>query len=189
MNMSMSSIIRAAVGGSRTKTRAEGEKPDDKIEDEIDEKDALEDEQIVEDEMTEEDDEALEEEEKPVAEDDKETDKMSAVERKAFKAGKTKGLAAGAKQMQTRMAAIMGSPAADANPALAAHLAFYTNQTASAAIGTLKAGGVAAGRLAGKMAGQPKLGGGGNSKEPDTQTMRSTARQNYINTQVLRKTA
>lgn len=77
--------------------------------------------------------------------------------------GEEKAEARGAAAERARCRAIFASPAAANNVALAAHLAFDTNQTAAQAIGTLKVGGKSsAGGLGARMAAapNPSLGAG-----------------------------
>lgn len=154
--MSLSSIIRAVAGGPKTTTRAEGDQPEENMEDDVP---VTDDEENMEDDI-------------PVT-DDEENAEGDEDEPKA--ASWRKGKAAGRKAERSRMAAILGNPAADANPGLAAHLAFATDMKATDAVAALKAGGTAAGgKLAGKMAGanQPRLGGssapaGGPQSQPE----------------------
>lgn len=74
--------------------------------------------------------------------------------------------AAGAAAERARCRAIFAAPAAAANVALAAHLAFDTDQTADQAIATLALGGKSASGLGARMAGAPNpaLGAGGAPK-------------------------
>lgn len=72
------------------------------------------------------------------------------------------------------MAAILGSPSAEANAALAAHLAFSTSMKAADVLKALAAsGGTGAGKLAGRMAAarQPRLGGGGAAPDARAATV------------------
>jgi hypothetical protein len=148
MTMSMSSIIRAVAGGPKN-TRAEGETPE---EDDADEFPPSDDTENAEDSTPKEDETA--EDDAPTEEDAEEGDEE---EPKASAAA----FAAGRKAERKRIGAIMGNPAADANPQLAAHLAFATSMRSDAAVAALKASGTVGGKLAGKMAGsaQPRLGG------------------------------
>lgn len=169
--MSLSSIIRAVAGGPKKTNRAEGDKPEEDMEDDVpvtdDEENAEGDK--PQDEETAEGDQPPEED----AEDDEDGEPKAASWRK--------GKAAGSKAERSRMAAILGNPAADANPQLAAHLAFATSMKSADAVATLKASGPGApagGKLAGKMAGanQPRLGGSSaGASGPQTQPERIAA--------------
>jgi hypothetical protein len=161
--MSLSSIIRAVAGGPK-KTRAEGDQPEENMEDDM---------PVTDDEENTEGDEPQDDE---AAEGDQpEEEGVEGDEDEPKAASWRNGKAAGCKAERSRMAAILGNPAADANPGLAAHLAFATDMKAADAVAALKAGGVpAGGKLAGKMAGanQPRLGGspapaGGPQSQPD----------------------
>lgn len=152
--MSMSSIIRAVAGGP-TKTRAEGGKPDEDMEYDESDKDSADDqpEDSAADDNPDEDAEGDQPDES--GEDDEDTP-MAQASATAF--------ARGRKAERGRIGAIMGNEAADANPQLAAHLAFATAMSVADATAALKAAGPSrpeGGRLAGKMAGanQPRLGG------------------------------
>lgn len=151
--MSMSAIIRAVAGGPK-KTRAEGGKPEDDMEDDIPEEEAEKSAPQDDAEGGEPEDEAEGDVPDEDAEDEGTDDEMSVSGRAAF--------ANGRKAERARIAAIMGSPSADANPKLAAHLAFMTSMGKTAALAALEAGGdTPSGKLAGKMAAanQPRLGG------------------------------
>src|SRR5690606_17052382 len=95
------------------------------------------------------DPEAEDEEDDTVAEDDEETE--------------PKAKAAGRKAERKRIAAILGSKAGEANPALAAHLAFSTPDSAKKALAALKAAGPASAnaRLGNLMAGRASQTGRG----------------------------
>lgn len=173
--MSMSAIIRAVAGGPQ-KTRAEGDKPEDTMEDDTAPEEVAEDmapEEETEDMPAEEYAEDMDSEED--AEDDEEQPMAAANAALAAKARKAE---------RARIGAIMGDPAADANPKLAAHLAFQTGMSTKAALAALKAGGEtpAGGTLARRMAGasQPRLGGAASAKPADPQARRAAARQAYI---------
>lgn len=158
--MSLSSIIRAVAGGPKKTNRAEDDKPEENMENDIP---VTDDEENAEGDDPKEDAEGDEPEEN--AEDDEPADDAEDEDDGEPKAASwRKGKAAGRKAERARMAAILGNPAADANPQLAAHLAFATDMKSGPAIATLKASGPGApagGKLAGKMAGanQPRLGG------------------------------
>jgi len=158
--MSLSSIIRAAAGGPK-KTRAEGDQPEENLEDDVpvtDDDDSAEGDQPEEEDAAEDD-----QPDDEIVEDDDVDETMSAAQKTAYASGRKSGRSAERK----RMAAILGNPAADTNPALAAHLAFSTGMDAASAISALKAGGAGGQgqRLAGRMAAanQPRLGGGSSS--------------------------
>ena len=109
--------------------------------------------------------------------DDDET--MSAADRRSF--------AQGRRAERARMAAILGSEAAEANPPLAAHLAFNTAMAADDALAALKAGGVpkAKGNLRSRVqgaAGQTPLGNGGKTgaDAPSSSDRRAAARAGYL---------
>lgn len=166
--MSLAAAIRLAVGGRKGRARLEDEHPED-IEDE--DKPEGEDEKpedLEEEDKPEGEDEKpedLEDEDKPEGEDDDE-DKMSASERKAF--------ARGRRAERRRMAAILGSASAEANPGLAAHLAFQSAMGVRGALSALAASGKsAAGGLAARMAAshQPRLGSDGGGKSARSATV------------------
>ncbi|MBC7280029.1 hypothetical protein [Hoeflea sp.] len=151
--MSLSSIIRAVAGGPKTNTRAEGDKPEEDMEDDV---------PVTDDDENAEGDEPQDDENAEGDQPEEEDAEGDEGEPKA--ASWRKGKAAGRKAERSRMAAILGNPAADANPQLAAHLAFATDMKSADAVLALKAscpGAAAGGKLAGKMAGanQPRLGG------------------------------
>lgn len=157
--MSLSSIIRAVAGGPK-KNRAEGDKPEEDMEDDIPVSD---DDENAEGDDPKEGTEGDEPEENAEG-DDPADDAEDEDDGEPKAASWRKGKAAGRKAERTRMAAILGNPAADTNPKLAAHLAFATDMKAGPAVAALKAAGpgaAAGGKLAGKMAGanQPRLGG------------------------------
>ncbi len=169
--MSFSSIIRAVAGGPKT-TRAEGDKPEEDMEDEIvPPEDEDKPEEGAEDNASE------DEQPEDSAEDDTPAEEDDAAP--SGKAGATfaDGVKAGRAQERKRMGAIMGNPAADANPQLAAHLAFATHMSAADAITALKAAGPGAGTLATRMAGanQPRLGGAASQSGPASQPDRIAA--------------
>jgi hypothetical protein len=158
--MSLSSIIRAAAGGPKT-NRAEGGEPDENLEDDIpaeDDETAEGDEPGKDGAQDDEPEDEASDGDKPEdeAQDDETDEEMSASGKAAH--------AKGRKAERARIAAIMGDPAADSNPRLAAHLAFSTSMEPRSAVAALNAGGTPAetSRLAGKMAqaNQPRLGGG-----------------------------
>ena len=147
--MSLASAIRAAVGGRAKKPRLEDERPED-----------LEDENKPEDAETEEEESAEEhEDENPEADEadlDVEDDKDD-----------NSNYARGRKAERRRMSAILGSAKAEANPKLAAHLAFNTSMSARQAVATLSAaGGGAENRpsLAQRMQGRVPLVGNGGAR-------------------------
>lgn len=143
--MTLASAIRAAVGGRVNKPRLEEEKPED-LEDENKPEDAEGDESIP-----------AEDEEKP---EDAEGDEEKPEDEK-----KEGEFANGRKAERTRMAAILGSTKAEANPTLAAHLAFNTGMSAKQAVATLSASAPSQGAgLASRMTGRvPALGNGGKT--------------------------
>lgn len=158
--MSLTSAIRAAVGGSRSmKSRLEDENPEefeneDRPEDAEDDEDNLQDDE--QDNDAEGDDDTPDaDEDDTVGEDDKD---------------KTGAFARGRRAEKSRMSAILGSKAADRNPSLAAHLAFKTSMSAKDAVATLKASGgsqAQGGNLASRMQGRvPALGNGGGASKP-----------------------
>lgn len=134
--MSLAQMIRRVAGGNKTRMSDE-EKPD--LEDE-DKDPAAEDEKPETEDDTPVDDEAAAEEEEPedepVAEEEAADKDMSAAEKKAFAKGRS--------AERKRIGAILGSQKADANPALAAHLAFKTSDSAKKALATLQHGGTSA---------------------------------------------
>ena len=106
-------------------------------------------------------------------------DQMSAADRRAF--------ARGRRAERARMAAILGDKAAEANPTLAAHLAFNTAMAADDALAALEAGGApkAHGRLRDRVAasdGQTPLGNGGKTgaDAPSSSDRRAAARAGYL---------
>lgn len=155
--MSLAAAIRLAVGGRKGRARLEDERredieDDEKPEGEEDKPKDLEEEDKPEGE-DEENPEDLEDEDKSEGEDDEE-EKMSASERRAFGQGR--------RAERRRMAAILGASSAEANPGLAAHLAFQSSLSVQKALSALAASGKSAtGGLASRMAAsrQPKLGG------------------------------
>ena len=172
--MSMSSIIRAVAGGPKTNTRAEGDQPEEDMEDDIPESD---------DEDSAEGDQPEENQDESAEDDEPEEDASDEDDGDEPKAAASKSFAAGRKAERQRMAAILGNPAADGNPKLAAHLAFATTMKASDAVSALKAGGSTGGKLAGKMAGsgQVRLGGSAASNSgPTTQPERIAAHANAL---------
>lgn len=154
--MSLARAIRAAVGGGRSmNSRLEEEKPED-LEDETRPEDEAEDEGDP-DPQAEGDDEPVDaDEDEPVSEDDKDQGEF----------------ARGRRAERKRMSAILGSSHAEANPSLAAHLAFSTGMSAKSAIGTLKASGTSGSgkpSLSSRMNGRvPALGNGGSKSAPRT---------------------
>jgi hypothetical protein len=160
--MSLMSAIRRATRGAN-KPRLEDEKPEP--EDEEDETSA---------ETEQEETEAEGEDGAPADEDDDDETSAEEEEEKEPDASATaKHYARGWKAQKKRMSAILGSAAAQANPALAAHLAFATDDSAAKALAALKAAGpaAAANSLSSRMnARQPsQLGRGGeaNSRAKD----------------------
>lgn len=161
--MSLMEAIRRATGG---KPRMEDKKPDEMEEDETDtsaegdekDVDAEDDEETAPDAEGEEKDPDAEDDEEiaPDAEDE-EDKKMTAADRKVYGRGR--------KAERKRLAKILGSKAAEANPALAAHLAFNTSDSAGKALAALKASGPSAvGNLASRMAGRnSRTGRGGEA--------------------------
>lgn len=157
--MSLMEAIRRATGG---KPRMEDKKPDEMEEEETDTS-AEGDEKDVEAEGEEDDTSA--EGEKKDAEDgedetcaeDEEDKTMSAAERTAFARGRS--------AERTRVAKILGSKAAEANPALAAHLAFNTSDDVAKSLAALKASAPSASAgLASRMAGRgSRTGRGGEA--------------------------
>lgn len=161
--MSLAQMIRRVAGGHNTRM-SDDEKPDMKDEDtetsaaddqpetgDDDSADQVGDETSAEDDQPEDGDQA----------EDEVSDKdMSAAEKKAFAKGRT--------AERKRIGAILGSPKADANPALAAHLAFKTADSSKKALATLAHGGATAGSgsLAGRMnaRGASRTGRGGETE-------------------------
>ncbi|TPN16236.1 hypothetical protein FJ973_05965 [Mesorhizobium sp. B2-1-3] len=140
---SLMNAIRRATGGN---PRLEDDKPDDTDEDKNKAEDTADEPADDDDDVSDDDD--------PEAEEDKD---MSAADRAVF--------ARGRKVERKRIGAILGSKAAMANPALAAHLAFATNDRASKVLAALKAAGPAASAtgLAARMGNRPsQLGRGGD---------------------------
>jgi len=161
--MSLAQMIRRVAGGQKTRM-SDDEKPD--MEDDDTETSVADDQpETGDDENVDEvDDETNAEDDQPddgdQAEDDATDKDMSAAEKKAFAKGRT--------AERKRIGAILGSPKADANPALAAHLAFKTADSAKKALGTLAHGGAtaASGSLAGRMnaRGASRTGRGGETE-------------------------
>ncbi|MCA0027344.1 MULTISPECIES: hypothetical protein [unclassified Mesorhizobium] len=151
---SLMNAIRRATGG---KPRLEDDKPEDTDEDKNKAEDTA-DEPADEDDVSDDDDpEAEDDKDEPDAEEGKDDKDMSAADRAVF--------ARGRKAERKRIGAILGSKAAAANPALAAHLAFATNDRASKVLAALKAAGPAASTsgLAARMGSRPsQLGRGGD---------------------------
>lgn len=151
--MSLARAIRAAVGGRSLKSRLEDEKPED-LEDDEKPEDAEGDEPVDPDADDGDDPKPEADEDDPVADEDKDEGEY----------------ARGRRAERNRMSAILGSNNADANPSLAAHLAFSTNMSAKNAIATLKASGSGAPgqpSLASRMNGRvPALGNGGTASQP-----------------------
>lgn len=146
--MSLASAIRAAVGGRVNSPRLEEQKPEDLEEENKPE-------EVEGDDPAPADD--TDDEEKP---EEIEGDDTAPADEK-----KDGEFAKGRKAERSRMAAILGSSKADANPTLAAHLAFNTGMSAKQAVATLSASASAPGApgLAGRMQGRvPALGNGGN---------------------------
>lgn len=144
--MSLTSAIRAAVGGRTTRKRLEENKPEE-----------LEDDRQP--------DEAEDEDNNREAETDEEQAQASEDEPAAQEDEDQSGeYARGRKAERSRMSAILGSEKAEHNPNLAAHLAFNTSMSAKQALATLSASGAArsAPSLSGRMANRvPALGNGG----------------------------
>jgi cobalamin biosynthesis protein CobT len=154
--MSMMSAIRLATRGAN-KPRLEDTKPE--AEDEEDETSA---------ETGQEEPEAEDGDEEPADEDEEdEAEAEEEEEKKPDASAAAKHYARGWKAQKKRMSAILGSAAAEANPALAAHLAFATDDSAAKALAALKAAGpaAAANSLSSRMnARQPsQLGRGGDA--------------------------
>nr|WP_278375024.1 hypothetical protein [Brucella anthropi] len=155
--MSLARAIRAAVGGGRSmKSRLEEEKPED-LEDEPRPEDEAEDKDETDPQAEDDEDKPADaDEDEPVSEDDKDQSEF----------------ARGRRAERKRMSAILGSSHAEANPSLAAHLAFSTGMSAKTAIGTLKASGASGSgkpSLSSRMNGRvPALGNGGSKSAPRT---------------------
>ncbi|TPL30183.1 hypothetical protein [Mesorhizobium sp. B2-4-7] len=148
---SLMNAIRRATGG---KPRLEDDKPAETDEDKAEAVDTTDGDD--EDETDDDEPDAEDEKDEPDAEDDKDDKDMSAADRATF--------AKGRKAERKRIGAILGSKAAQANPTLAAHLAFATNDRAAKAIAALKAAGPAASatNLASRMGSRAsQLGRGG----------------------------
>jgi len=144
--MTLASAIRAAVGGRKSRSRLEDDKPED-LEDDV-QPDEAEDDPDNPEAEDESDPKPDADEDEPVADDD----------------DKPTEYARGRKAERKRMSAILGSAKADQNPSLAAHLAFNTNMSAKQALATLSAGagGKQVNTLSGRMQGRvPALGNGG----------------------------
>lgn len=157
--MSLAEAIRTAMGGrkNRAKARLEDERPEEIEDEEEDGAASEEDETEAEGDEPEEDAEGEDPDENAEDTDPEEEaeDEKTPDARKAH--------ARGRRAERRRMASILGSTAAEANPGLAAHLAFGTSMKAPAALKALAAaGGGAKGKLASRMASarQPRLGGG-----------------------------
>jgi len=154
---SLMNAIRRATGG---KPRLEDDKTDDTEDDKTSAADSSDepsdDDDKAEDQSDDEDDE--DDKDEPDADDGKDDKDMSAADRAIF--------ARGRKAERKRIGAILGSKAASANPSLAAHLAFATNDTAVKAVAALKAAGpaAAANGLSARMGnrGGSQLGRGGD---------------------------
>lgn len=156
-----------AAEDEKDKDKPADDKKDSKAEEDEDEKKPAEDEKK--DGKAEEDDKKdskAEDEEENGEDEEEEKEKPSAA-------------AAARKAERARCAAIFAAPEAAANVQLAAHLAFETDLSVQAAVGTLKAGAAggsnrhARGGLADRMAGEksPRLGadgGGGTTPDRDT---------------------
>ena len=144
--MSLAQMIRRVAGGQKISMSDEG-KPD--MEDEDKDPAAEEDKPGSDDDATDGGDDDDPDQDPPEDEasgEEGDTDKdMSAAEKKAFAKGRS--------AERKRIGAILGSQKADANPALAAHLAFKTSDSAKKALATLEHGGASAGAsgLAGRM--------------------------------------
>jgi hypothetical protein len=141
---------------------SDDEKPD--MEDEDKDPAAEDDKPAAEDDVAEDDDKSAEgddpdKEDEETAEDDASDKDMSAPERKAFAKGRT--------VERKRIGAILGSKHAEANPSLAAHLAFQTADGAKKALATLQHGGTSAnaGGLSNRMnaRGLSRTGRGGET--------------------------
>ena len=158
--MSLAQMIRRVAGGQKTRMSDE-DKPDME---EDDKEPSAEDEQPKDGDIVDEDDEdANAEGDQPedgdAAEEDATDKDMSAAEKKAFALGRN--------AERKRIGVILGSPKADANPALAAHLAFKTSDSPRKALAALEYGGASAsaGSLSGRMnaRGASRTGRGGES--------------------------
>lgn len=155
--MSLAQMIRRVAGGQRVRM-SDDEKPD--MEDEDKDPAAEDDQPTPEDDSDGDDADAEDEhpEEEATAEDDATDKDMSAAEKKAFAKGRT--------AERKRIGAILGSKNAEANPSLAAHLAFKTADSARKALATLQHGGASAtgGGLSGRMnaRGPSRTGRGGD---------------------------
>lgn len=158
--MSLAQMIRRVAGGQKSRLSDED---DPVMEDEDKDPSAEDDKPAVDDEDADGDKDPAAEDEETEGEKDAEdevSDKdMTAAERKAFARGRS--------AERKRIGAILGSPKAEANPSLAAHLAFKTSDSAKKALGTLEHGGASAsaGGLAGRMnaRGGSRTGRGGET--------------------------
>jgi hypothetical protein len=150
--MSLASAIRSAMTGRRMKSRLEDEKPEDAEDDDkpVDAEGDEEDKPEAEDDDKPAD--AEDDEEKPAdaEDDDDETDAEEDDEDKSMSASARKTFAKGRRAERKRIAAILSSPSAEANPGLAAHLAFATADRPKKALAVLKAGGASAASSLGK---------------------------------------
>lgn len=162
--MSLAQMIRAHMGGRAAKPRLESGEPDEEVEDNPPEEGAEGDDPEADAEG--EEPKAEGEEDEPEAEgEEDEPEQMSAADRKIFAAGRT--------AERNRIAGILGTDEADANPGLAAHLAFATTMSAKDAGASLKAAGgkpAARGTLGQRMerAPNPQVGGmGGKAAAKD----------------------
>lgn len=156
--MSLMNAIRRATGGAG-KPRLEDEKPE--------EVEAEEGEKETGAETEEKEPDAEDEEKEPDAENDELEEGAEGEEDKNMNAAQRAAFAKGRSAERKRIGAILGSPAAEANPTLAAHLAFATADSPKKALAALKAAGPAAGAngLSARMnARRPsQLGRGGES--------------------------
>lgn len=163
--MSLVNAIRAAMRGGSMKSRLEEEDPE-KVEEEKPDEQAEGDEENPDAEGDDPDEGAEGDEENSDAEGDEEKE-MSAKDRKTF--------ARGRRAERSRVAAILGSTAAEGSPKLAAHFAFGTAMSAKQALAALKAsdGQAAGSSLASRMAAhrQPRLGGGGGKTDERAATV------------------
>lgn len=157
--MSLAQMIRRVAGG-KPRSMAD-ERPDEELEDEettaeTDDTDTTAEDDGPEKEAEDEGAEPEDGDEEPAAEDDGDKD-MPAKEKAAF--------AKGRKAERKRIGAILGSSHADANPGLAAHLAFQTADSPKKALATLKFGGKSAAGLSDRMnaRGASRTGRGGEA--------------------------
>jgi hypothetical protein len=158
--MSLMSAIRAATRGTG-KTRLEDEKPED-----------------MDDDVTEEGEEASEEDEASSDEDETDAEGEEDETEGEDEGDEDTSLSARDRRLilgeQRRIAAILSHPGADANPQLAAKLAFSADHrmTAKKACDLLASGGKSKGSLADRMKGRsPKIGAGSGGRQPNERQM------------------